>query len=159
GLNALYDFQQQHKHVDIDPFLKQTSEFFQKYITRGLKTIEEERKQANSENIELRMTTSTTMGDPSYFRDRLLVLQKKYGNIQTKEPDEPVEEDASDKVLVNTPSSTPSTLATVDHNLVLPSIPKTSSEETPNTIDKPTESSTDLTELRKRLERIKKKAI
>ena len=48
GLNALYDFQIQHKNVDIDPFLKQTSEFFQKYIARGLKTIEEERKQANS---------------------------------------------------------------------------------------------------------------
>jgi hypothetical protein len=33
-----------------------------------------------------------------------------------------VEEDASDKILVNIPSSTPSTLATVDDNLVLPSI-------------------------------------
>lgn len=37
--------------------------------------------------------------------------------------------------------------------------PKTNIEEAPNTSDKPTESSTDLTELRKRLERIKKKAI
>ena len=25
------------------------------------------------------------VGDPSYFRDRLRALQKKYGNLQTKE--------------------------------------------------------------------------
>lgn len=74
GLNDLYDFQQQHKQVDIDPFLKQTSEFFQKYIARGLKTIEEERKAANS-GTKLFIITRFNEGEShlsNYLRANLL---------------------------------------------------------------------------------------
>ena len=45
---ALYNFRLKHKDVDIEPFLEQTSDFFQKYIARGLKTIEDERKIDNT---------------------------------------------------------------------------------------------------------------
>ncbi|XP_046862364.1 cytoskeleton-associated protein 5-like [Xenia sp. Carnegie-2017] len=58
GLVALYNFRLKHKDVDIEPFLEQTSDFFQKYIARGLKTIEDERKIDNTENIEVRHTTA-----------------------------------------------------------------------------------------------------
>ncbi|XP_028404850.1 cytoskeleton-associated protein 5-like isoform X2 [Dendronephthya gigantea] len=162
GLNALYDFKQENKNVDIDPFLKQTSDFFQKYIARSLKTIKAEREQANSENIEIKTTSSTRIDDPSYFRNRLLVLQKKYGDIQVKEdltkPNEP-EKSESEKEPVNIPSSTPVTLGTVDDNLILPTIPKSNSGDNSSAADNPAESSTDLTELRKRLEIIKNKAM
>lgn len=44
GLSELYDFKQKYPDADIDPFLKRTSEFFQSYIERGLKSIDMERK-------------------------------------------------------------------------------------------------------------------
>lgn len=44
GLNLLYDFMRQHPEADIEPFLKNSSEFFQGYIRNGLKEIENLRK-------------------------------------------------------------------------------------------------------------------
>lgn len=43
GLNDLYDFKQKHPDADLDPFLKKSSQFFQNYIERGLKSIALER--------------------------------------------------------------------------------------------------------------------
>lgn len=46
GLNLLYDFLQEHPEADIDPFLKRSSQFFQEYIQKNLKEIENNRKLA-----------------------------------------------------------------------------------------------------------------
>lgn len=48
GLNLLYDFLQQHPEADIDPFLRKSSAFFQEYIQKNLKEIENTRKSAPS---------------------------------------------------------------------------------------------------------------
>lgn len=53
----LYNFKQQHPEADIEPFLEKTSQFFQEYIEKGLKKIEEQRNnnkvtEDNSQNTE-----------------------------------------------------------------------------------------------------------
>ncbi|XP_030845166.1 cytoskeleton-associated protein 5-A isoform X3 [Strongylocentrotus purpuratus] len=47
GLAELYDFKQKYPEVDIDPFLKKTSQYFQAYITHGLQNIAKERGEKN----------------------------------------------------------------------------------------------------------------
>ena len=42
GLQELYNFKQAHPHVDLEPFLAQSSQYFRDYIERGLRKIEEE---------------------------------------------------------------------------------------------------------------------
>ena len=42
GLQELYNFKQENPHVDMEPFLAQSSQYFRDYIERGLKKIEEE---------------------------------------------------------------------------------------------------------------------
>ena len=44
GLNDLYDFKKKYPDADLEPFLKKSSNFFQNYIERGLKNIEQERE-------------------------------------------------------------------------------------------------------------------
>jgi cytoskeleton-associated protein 5 len=46
GLSLLYDFKQQHPEADIEPFLRKSSQFFQDYIEKGLKTIDMDRRRA-----------------------------------------------------------------------------------------------------------------
>ena len=42
GLQELYNFKVENPHVDLEPFLAQSSQYFRDYIERGLKKIEEE---------------------------------------------------------------------------------------------------------------------
>ena len=44
GLQELYNFKQENPHVDMEPFLAQSSQYFRDYIERGLKKIEDEVK-------------------------------------------------------------------------------------------------------------------
>ena len=44
GLQELYNFKVENPHVDLEPFLAQSSQYFRDYIERGLKKIEEEVK-------------------------------------------------------------------------------------------------------------------
>ena len=42
GLQELYNFKVENPHVDLEPFLAQSSQYFRDYIERGLKKIEDE---------------------------------------------------------------------------------------------------------------------
>jgi len=42
GLQELFGFKQKNPHVDLEPFLAQSSQYFRDYIERGLRKIEEE---------------------------------------------------------------------------------------------------------------------
>lgn len=44
GLTELYEYKQKYSDVDLEPFLKNTSQFFQSYVERGLRMIESERE-------------------------------------------------------------------------------------------------------------------
>ena len=48
GLQDLYDFKKKHPEADLEPYLKKASSFFQNYIERGLKAIENEMNEKNS---------------------------------------------------------------------------------------------------------------
>lgn len=52
GLRDLYDFKKKFPDADIDPFLKKSSHFFQNYIERGLKAIENEEREKNEGKID-----------------------------------------------------------------------------------------------------------
>uniref|UniRef100_V9K7I4 Cytoskeleton-associated protein 5 n=1 Tax=Callorhinchus milii TaxID=7868 RepID=V9K7I4_CALMI len=44
GLAELYEYRKKYSDADIEPFLKQSSQFFQNYIERGLRLVENERE-------------------------------------------------------------------------------------------------------------------
>lgn len=44
GLAELYEFKKKYSDADIEPFLKNSSQFFQSYVERGLRLIEMERE-------------------------------------------------------------------------------------------------------------------
>ncbi|RDD44949.1 Cytoskeleton-associated protein 5 [Trichoplax sp. H2] len=97
GLAELYDFKQKYPMEDITPFLKKTSTFFQAYIERGLKNIEQERYKSNQTvqptqsnfqpeksasatiNTNVGVTKSLSSEDSSTYLDRLRVLRARYG--------------------------------------------------------------------------------
>lgn len=44
GLAELYEYKKKYSDADIEPFLKNSSQFFQSYVERGLRLIETERE-------------------------------------------------------------------------------------------------------------------
>lgn len=40
----MYEYKQKYSDADLEPFLKNTSQFFQSYVERGLRVIESERE-------------------------------------------------------------------------------------------------------------------
>lgn len=57
GLEQLYEFQKVHPDADIGPFLEKSSQFFQDYIEKGLKSIEKDRVRHGS-------TTASSLSSP-----------------------------------------------------------------------------------------------
>ncbi|KAG8185075.1 hypothetical protein JTE90_029692 [Oedothorax gibbosus] len=47
GLSELYDFTQNHPEADIEPYLKNSSDFFQNYIRQGIQQLEKEKGNSN----------------------------------------------------------------------------------------------------------------
>lgn len=43
-MTELYEYKQKYSDADLEPFLKNTSQFFQSYVERGLRVIESERE-------------------------------------------------------------------------------------------------------------------
>ncbi|KAF7653352.1 hypothetical protein LDENG_00084060 [Lucifuga dentata] len=88
GLTELYEYKQKYSDADLEPFLKNTSQFFQSYVERGLRMIESEREgkariqtstvipqhgsdsTASSNNEELK---------PAVYYERLKILRQRQG--------------------------------------------------------------------------------
>merc|ERR1712025_1519453 len=66
GLQELYNFKVENPHVDLEPFLAQSSQYFRDYIERGLKKIEEEVKAPAPSNY-----TSSGIARPSVLTDNV----------------------------------------------------------------------------------------
>ncbi|XP_077066619.1 cytoskeleton-associated protein 5 isoform X3 [Siphateles boraxobius] len=64
GLTELYEYKQKYSDADLEPFLRNTSQFFQSYVERGLRMIESEREGKG------RIQTST--GIPQHSTDSYL---------------------------------------------------------------------------------------
>ncbi|XP_029908712.1 cytoskeleton-associated protein 5 isoform X2 [Myripristis murdjan] len=90
GLTELYEYKQKYSDADLEPFLRNTSQFFQSYVERGLRMIESEREGKG------RIQTSTVIpqhgGDtgplssnngeelkPAVYYERLKILRQRQG--------------------------------------------------------------------------------
>uniref|UniRef100_H0V983 Cytoskeleton-associated protein 5 n=1 Tax=Cavia porcellus TaxID=10141 RepID=H0V983_CAVPO len=109
GLAELYEYKKKYSDADIEPFLKNSSQFFQSYVERGLRVIEMEREGKGrlptstgiSPQMEVtcvRAPTSTmssignTNGEevgPSVYLERLKILRQRCGLDNTKQDDRP----------------------------------------------------------------------
>uniref|UniRef100_T1JI26 TOG domain-containing protein n=1 Tax=Strigamia maritima TaxID=126957 RepID=T1JI26_STRMM len=99
GLADLYDFKRNHPEADIEPFLRKSSQFFQNYIERGLKGIENIRESQSSsatstpviasrQNSEDSVSAHIRMSDSQeetvgVYMERLKVLRARCGYDNT----------------------------------------------------------------------------
>ncbi|NXD20508.1 CKAP5 protein, partial [Spelaeornis formosus] len=110
GLAELYEYKKKYSDADIEPFLKNSSQFFQSYVERGLRLIETEREGkgriGTSTGISPQMegtcvpasthTVSSTIGNtngeevgPSVYLERLKILRQRCGLDNAKQEDRP----------------------------------------------------------------------
>ncbi|XP_071830339.1 cytoskeleton-associated protein 5-like isoform X2 [Apostichopus japonicus] len=172
GLAELYDFKQKFPEVNIDPFLKKTSQFFQSYIEHGLKTITLERETPNTKmssagtspvitpNPESGIPGDAESGDMTNYLERIRVLRAKCG-FENNPEDVPSE--GSRQVVK--PASNPSNLdsnkdsnaTNVHQGLYQPSrITLGSSSSLIPSSTAPSAVPDNMEDLKKRLERIKR---
>ncbi|XP_041280411.1 cytoskeleton-associated protein 5 isoform X1 [Onychostruthus taczanowskii] len=110
GLAELYEYKKKYSDADIEPFLKNSSQFFQSYVERGLQLIETEREGkgciATSTGISpqregtcvpaptrtVSSSTGNTNGEevgPSIYLERLKILRQRCGLDNAKQEDRP----------------------------------------------------------------------
>uniref|UniRef100_A0A8C2TR84 Cytoskeleton associated protein 5 n=1 Tax=Coturnix japonica TaxID=93934 RepID=A0A8C2TR84_COTJA len=110
GLAELYEYKKKYSDADIEPFLKNSSQFFQSYVERGLRLIETEREGkgriASSTGISPQMegtcvpvsthTVPSSIGNtngeevgPSVYLERLKILRQRCGLDNAKQEDRP----------------------------------------------------------------------
>lgn len=128
GLAELYEYKKKYSDADIEPFLKNSSQFFQSYVERGLRLIEMEREGksriSSSPGISPHMTeintlpsvtsgappASNTNGEevgPSVYLERLKILRQRCGLDNAKDERPPLS-----SLLSKT--STPSVVSSTD---------------------------------------------
>ncbi|XP_012994294.2 cytoskeleton-associated protein 5 isoform X2 [Esox lucius] len=90
GLTELYEYKQKYSDADLEPFLRNTSQFFQSYVERGLRVIESEREgkgriQPSSTGIPqhgLDSGSAPLNGEemkPAVYYERLKILRQRQG--------------------------------------------------------------------------------
>ncbi|KAM6973183.1 cytoskeleton-associated protein 5 [Aplochiton taeniatus] len=92
GLTELYEYKQKYSDADLEPFLRNTSQFFQSYVERGLRMIESEREgkgriQAPStvlpqHGLDSGPVPLNSNGDdmkPAVYYERLKILRQRKG--------------------------------------------------------------------------------
>uniref|UniRef100_A0A4W5PU87 Cytoskeleton associated protein 5 n=1 Tax=Hucho hucho TaxID=62062 RepID=A0A4W5PU87_9TELE len=83
GLTELYEYKQNYSDADLEPFLRNTSQFFQSYVERGLRMIESERE--GKGRIQPSSTDSGSVplnGEemkPAVYYERLKILRQRQG--------------------------------------------------------------------------------
>ncbi|XP_073397742.1 cytoskeleton-associated protein 5 isoform X2 [Dendrobates tinctorius] len=129
GLAELYEYKKKYSDVDIEPFLKNSSQFFQSYVERGLRLIEMEREGkariTSSAGISPHMTefnappaittaaplTANSNGEevgPSVYLERLKILRQRCGLDNAKQDERPPLSSLLSK------TSTPSVVSSTD---------------------------------------------
>uniref|UniRef100_A0A3Q2TJF3 Cytoskeleton associated protein 5 n=1 Tax=Fundulus heteroclitus TaxID=8078 RepID=A0A3Q2TJF3_FUNHE len=171
GLTELYEYKQKYSDADLEPFLRNTSQFFQSYVERGLRVIESERE--GKPRIQsttgvflfyffksLNVSSNNEELKPAVYYERLKILRQRQGLENTSEDDPP------QRPAISLLSSKPSVASSTDMLHSKLSQLKESRELYPqehNThSSSPTRSHTrsaspaaNLDDLKKRLERIK----
>ncbi|XP_069595027.1 cytoskeleton-associated protein 5 isoform X5 [Ranitomeya imitator] len=183
GLAELYEYKKKYSDADIEPFLKNSSQFFQSYVERGLRLIEMEREGkariTSSTGISPNMTeisappavttaaplTTNSNGEevgPSVYLERLKILRQRCGLDNAKQDERPPLSSLLSK------TSTPSVVSSTDmlHSKLsqlresreqFQHLDLDSNQTHANTTSSTSSSSTasNIDDLKKRLERIK----
>ncbi|XP_047451779.1 cytoskeleton-associated protein 5 isoform X2 [Mugil cephalus] len=173
GLTELYEYKQKYSDADLEPFLKNTSQFFQSYVERGLRMIESEREgkariQTSAvipqHGVDSGLSTNNEELKPAVYYERLKILRQRQGLENTSRGVGGMEEEAQQRPSISSLlSSKPSVASSTDmlhsklsqlkesrelyqqeHNAAPPTHPRSSSPAAAN-----------LDDLKKRLERIK----
>uniref|UniRef100_A0A3B3YNC3 TOG domain-containing protein n=1 Tax=Poecilia mexicana TaxID=48701 RepID=A0A3B3YNC3_9TELE len=88
GLTELYEYKQKYSDADLEPFLRNTSQFFQSYVERGLRVIESEREgkpRIQSSTGSSGFFTSSSLSSsneelkPAVYYERLKILRQRQG--------------------------------------------------------------------------------
>nr|XP_033784266.1 cytoskeleton-associated protein 5 isoform X2 [Geotrypetes seraphini] len=102
GLAELYEYKKKYSDADIEPFLKNSSQFFQSYVERGLRLIEMEREgkgvkispstvisphtmEVTTTNMSAPTTNSGEEVGPSVYLERLKILRQRCGLDNAKD--------------------------------------------------------------------------
>ncbi|XP_068116838.1 cytoskeleton-associated protein 5 isoform X2 [Hyperolius riggenbachi] len=112
GLAELYEYKKKYSDADIEPFLKNSSQFFQSYVERGLRLIEMEREGkgriATSTGISPQLSDTNSITSvtnaappaintnsngeevgPSVYLERLKILRQRCGLDNAKQDERP----------------------------------------------------------------------
>ncbi|XP_060130408.1 cytoskeleton-associated protein 5 isoform X2 [Zootoca vivipara] len=126
GLAELYEYKKKYSDADIEPFLKNSSQFFQSYVERGLRLIEMEREgkgRIPSTGVSPQMevsciptptnTVPSSIGNangeevgPSVYLERLKILRQRCGLDNAKEDRAPLTSQLSKPSVPTVASST-----------------------------------------------------
>ncbi|XP_070686907.1 cytoskeleton-associated protein 5 [Pempheris klunzingeri] len=88
GLTELYEYKQKYSDADLEPFLKNTSQFFQSYVERGLRMIESEREgkariQTSAvipqHGVDASLSSNHEELKPAVYYERLKILRQRQG--------------------------------------------------------------------------------
>ncbi|XP_063763714.1 cytoskeleton-associated protein 5 isoform X2 [Eleginops maclovinus] len=88
GLTELYEYKQNYSDADLEPFLKNTSQFFQSYVERGLRMIESEREgkariQTSAvipqHGVDFSVSSNCEELKPAVYYERLKILRQRQG--------------------------------------------------------------------------------
>ncbi|KAM9854380.1 cytoskeleton-associated protein 5 [Aulostomus maculatus] len=123
GLTELYEYKQKYSDADLEPFLKNTSQFFQSYVERGLRMIESEREGKsriqNSAVIpqhggDTGLSSNNEEIKPAVYYERLKILRQRQGLENTSrsgggDDDEPQQRPPISSLLSSKPSVASST--------------------------------------------------
>lgn len=88
GLTELYEYKQKYSDADLEPFLKNTSQFFQSYVERGLRMIDSEREgkariQTSAvipqHGMDSGLSSNSEELKPAVYYERLKILRQRQG--------------------------------------------------------------------------------
>ncbi|XP_074532870.1 cytoskeleton-associated protein 5 isoform X1 [Halichoeres trimaculatus] len=88
GLTELYEYKQKYSDADVEPYLKNTSQFFQSYVERGLRMIESEREgkariQTSAvipqHGVDSGLSSTNEELKPAVYYERLKILRQRQG--------------------------------------------------------------------------------
>ncbi|XP_054632925.1 cytoskeleton-associated protein 5 isoform X1 [Dunckerocampus dactyliophorus] len=123
GLTELYEYKQKYTDVDLEPFLKNSSPFFQSYVERGLRMIESEREGKpriqNPTVIAQHGADNTLSGNnedlkPAMYYERLKILRQRQGLENTSRGVSGSDDEAKRAPISSLLSSKPSVASSTD---------------------------------------------
>uniref|UniRef100_A0A8D0DHF2 Cytoskeleton associated protein 5 n=1 Tax=Sander lucioperca TaxID=283035 RepID=A0A8D0DHF2_SANLU len=99
GLTELYEYKQKYSDADLKPYLKNTSQFFQSYVERGLRMIESEREgKARTQTsavipqhgVDFSLSSNNEEVKPAVYYERLKILRQRQGLENTSRQRPPI---------------------------------------------------------------------